>query len=67
MKNYRLQMACQMLANGQDSVTEIGHACGLGSSSYFGKLFREYAHCTPLEYRRRCREKEKSGRSEKLR
>lgn len=66
MKNYRLQMACQMLANGQGSVTEIGHACGLGSSSYFGKLFREYAHCTPLEYRRRCREMKKSGRSEKL-
>lgn len=56
MKNYRLQMACQMLAKGQDSVTEIGHACGFGSSSYFGKLFREYAHCTPLEYRKRCRE-----------
>lgn len=55
MKNYRLQMACQMLARGQASVTEIGQACGLGSSSYFGKVFREYAHCTPLEYRRRCR------------
>lgn len=54
MKNYRLQMACQMLARGQDSVTEIAQACGLGSSSYFGKLFREYANCTPLEYRRKC-------------
>lgn len=55
MKNYRLQMACQMLTRGQASVTEIGQACGLGSSSYFGKVFREYAHCTPLEYRRRSR------------
>lgn len=63
MKNYRLQTACQMLARGQDSVTEIGQMCGLGSSSYFGKVFREYAHCTPLEYRRRCRENEKSGGS----
>lgn len=51
--SYRLQAACQMLARGQESVTAISQACGLGSSSYFGKVFREYAHCTPLEYRRK--------------
>lgn len=53
IKTYRLQAACQMLANGSEPITVIGHACGLGSSSYFGKVFREYAHCTPLEYRRK--------------
>ena len=53
MKAYRLQAACQMLAKGQEPVTVIGHACGLGSSSYFGKVFREYAHCSPTEYRRK--------------
>lgn len=51
IKSYRLQKACHMLARGQESVTAVSHACGLGSSSYFGKIFREYAHCTPLEYR----------------
>lgn len=51
MRNYRLQMACRMLANGDEPVTFIGHACGLGSSSYFGKIFREYMGCTPLQYR----------------
>ncbi len=51
IKNYRLHMASRMLADGEASITEIGQACGLGSSSYFGKLFREYAKCTPLEYR----------------
>ncbi len=51
MKNYRLQAACQMLAKGQEPVTSISHACGLGSSSYFGKVFREYMGCTPMEYR----------------
>lgn len=61
LKQYRLQMAGRMLANGDASVTEIAQACGLGSSSYFGKLFREYAKCTPLEYRKRCREKRKSS------
>lgn len=53
IKSYRLQKACQMLEKGQESLTEISHACGLGSSSYFGKVFREYANCTPLEYRRK--------------
>ncbi len=53
IKGYRLQMACQMLAGGQEPVTVISHACGLGSSSYFGKVFREYARCTPSEYRRK--------------
>lgn len=42
-----------MLAKGHESVTVISHACGLGSSSYFGKVFREYAHCTPVEYRKK--------------
>lgn len=53
IKSYRLQMACQMLAKGQEPVTFISHACGLGSSSYFGKVFREAVGCTPIEYRRR--------------
>ena len=50
---YRLQVACQMLAKGQETVTFISHECGLGSSSYFGKVFREYAHCSPIEYRKK--------------
>lgn len=53
IKSYRLQIACQMLARGDKSITFISHASGLGSSSYFGKVFREYAGYTPLEYRRK--------------
>lgn len=53
IQSYRLQAACQMLARGHESVTEISHACGLGSSSYFGKIFHEYAHCTPSQYRKK--------------
>ena len=55
IKSYRLQAACQMLARGNEPVTVVSHACGLGSSSYFGKVFQEYAHCTPSEYRRKWR------------
>ena len=54
MRNYRLQMACRLLAEGVQPVTEIGYACGLGSASHFGKLFRDYAGCTPLDYRKKC-------------
>lgn len=53
IQNYRLQIACQMLAKGKEPVTVIGRACGLGSSSYFGKVFRAYAHYTPTEYRKK--------------
>ena len=53
IKAYRLQAACQMLAKGQEAVTVISHECGLGSSSYFGKVFREYAYCSPTEYRKK--------------
>ena len=35
----------------ESSIAEIGHACGLGNSSYFGKIFKEEVGCTPLEYR----------------
>lgn len=51
MKNYRLQIACRMLAKGQETVTSVSQSCGLGSSSYFGKVFKEYIGCTPVEYR----------------
>lgn len=51
IQNYRLREACRMLINGQETVTDIGHMCGLGDISYFGKIFREYQKCTPKEYR----------------
>lgn len=62
MKSYRLQMACRMLEKGQESVTAISHACGLGSSSYFGKLFWEYANCTPGQYRKKWQDRDTKGR-----
>lgn len=52
IREYRLQKACQMLAQTQQSITQIAYNCGLGSSSYFGKQFRAYTGCTPQEYRR---------------
>lgn len=51
MKSYRIQKACSMLAETKESLTHIGEVCGLGSSSYFGKVFHAYMGCTPKEYR----------------
>lgn len=52
MRNFRLQKACQMLAKSREPITQIACSCGLGSSSYFGKIFREEFGCSPKEYRR---------------
>lgn len=52
LKSCRIQRACFLLAGTNEPITNVGHACGLGSSSYFGKLFREYTGLTPLQYRR---------------
>lgn len=49
--DYRLQMACRKLLKTNDSISTIGYDCGLGSSSYFGKIFRKAIGCTPLAYR----------------
>jgi len=48
---YRIQIACQMLAESKASITEVGAACGMENSSYFGKVFREVVGCTPRQYR----------------
>ena len=53
---YRMQRACYMLAGTDEPVTLICQLCGLGSSSYFGKVFRERMGCTPMEYRRKMAE-----------
>lgn len=52
MRGFRLQKACRMLTKTKASVTQIAIDCGLGSSSYFGKLFRERFGCTPAQYRK---------------
>lgn len=51
LKDYRIQKACDMLKNRNYSITHIAQECGLGSSSYFGKIFRKQVGCTPLKYR----------------
>lgn len=51
IKSYRIQIACRLLAESQMPITEVGAACGMGNSSYFGKVFREETGYTPRQYR----------------
>ena len=53
MTDYRLRKACAMLAETDAPVTAIALDCGLGSSSYFGRAFRQRFGCSPLEFRRK--------------
>ena len=53
IKSYRLQIACQLLKDSEISITEIAHNCGIGSSSYFGSIFRQYIGCSPMQYRKK--------------
>ena len=52
MTSYRLRKACQRLVDTKEPITQIAYNCGLGSSSYFGKVFREHYGCTPAAYRK---------------
>lgn len=51
IRKYRLQIACRMLADTDETITNISQSCGFGSSSFFGKVFKEMLQMTPLEYR----------------
>lgn len=62
IESYRIQEACRMLEEGRDSVTWIGQACGLGSSSHFGKVFREYTKNTPTQYRKKWQDSDRKRR-----
>ena len=57
IRSYRIQIACQLLAESQIPVTEVGTACGMGNSSYFGKVFREFTGYTPRQYRQKWQDK----------
>ena len=62
IRSYRMKKACQLLEKTGDSITQIAYSCGFGSSSYFGKLFREQFGCTPAEYRGFWQDRDKNMR-----
>lgn len=52
INEYRLTQAARLLLETDERVTEICTSCGFGSSSYFGKLFKDSFGMSPLMFRR---------------
>lgn len=56
LRQYRLQKACRLLTDTDNTSLEVALECGFQNSSYFTKTFREQIGCTPLEYRKNSRD-----------
>ncbi|MCL2576484.1 MAG: glycoside hydrolase family 11 protein [Defluviitaleaceae bacterium] len=52
INEYRLQRAAAYLRETDISISEISTKCGFENPGYFGKIFREMYHITPLAYRK---------------
>ena len=51
-KEYRLDLACQLIEEGQLNISEISKKVGYSSPSKFSHAFKEYVGCTPSEYQK---------------
>lgn len=53
LQELRLQIACGLLKDSKESITEISMKIGFSSASYFCKVFKEKLGMTPNEFRRK--------------
>lgn len=51
LTRYRLARAMQRLAETDDSIVEIAHDCGFGSTTRFYDIFKQRADTTPRQFR----------------
>lgn len=51
VNEYRVVHATKLLAESQESITDVCFACGFNNFSHFNKLFKEFTGKTPLKYR----------------
>ncbi len=51
----RIEHAKKLLAEGHESVTEIGYQCGFSTTSLFIRQFKEKTSLTPIQYRKQLR------------
>lgn len=61
LNDYRIRSAAELLLSTESSITEVAEQCGFSSAGYFGKSFLKMIGCTPKEYRRAERRKEKKS------
>jgi two-component system response regulator YesN len=51
LNKYRVQVACEMLANKEYRIQDVAERAGFASSKYFIKVFKSQKGVTPGEYR----------------
>ncbi len=56
IRNYRLQLAAELLTQDAGNIAEISNRVGFGSQAYFTKLFQELYGATPFEYKKQHKE-----------
>ena len=54
VRSRRINLACNLLKNTNDKISEIMNRCGYTSIATFNHNFKEQIGCNPTEYRRRC-------------
>lgn len=47
---YRIERACYLLVNTEDSITGVAMRCGFGDISYFTRIFKKYKGKPPRQY-----------------
>ena len=52
LHHFRIAKAQELLASTEKSIADVSLETGFCDQSYFGLVFRKYAHMTPLKYRR---------------
>lgn len=52
LTEFRVSLACQLLAEKSKSILEISLACGFRDISNFNRQFKKLTHSTPSDYRR---------------
>ena len=68
LARQRINRAVQQLGSTRDSITEIAYRAGFQSISSFNRVFQEYMHCSPREYRNNYRSpREQPGNTERVR
>jgi AraC family transcriptional regulator, melibiose operon regulatory protein len=52
LQNYRIQKSLQLLADRNQSITEISAACGFNGASYYTQVFKKTIGTIPSDYRK---------------
>lgn len=55
--DIRIGYACKMLLDTDEAINQVCFKAGFNNLTNFNRLFKKYRDCTPIEYRRRYKEK----------